>query len=110
MVEFDSLPENSRLLVLTTLELEIASEDCANVFDLARKRHQQIHDVWRDVCKKAALPRCRMPPQVMGTDLAGNRDSSVFVFADKPAKTPETPVPAGAPAHTRLASPSPPAA
>src|SRR5215218_1680372 len=107
MVEFDSLPHNSRLLILATLELEIASEDCRNIFDLARKRHQNIHDVWRDVCKKTALPRCNVPPQVMGTDFTGGANTSVFVFSDKPANAS---VFGDAPAPAKVASPATPIA
>ena len=85
MVEFDSLPQNSRLLILATLELEIASENCKSIFDLARKRFQTIDQVWRDVCKKTSLPRCTMPPRVMGNDYAGGTASNVIVYGDASA-------------------------
>jgi hypothetical protein len=106
MVEFDSLPQNSRLLILATLELEVASENCKSIYDLARKRHQTAHDVWRDVCKKTSLPRCTMPPRVTGNDFAAGAAKNVFVFADKPANASvfgDAPAPAGAPAQSKVA-------
>ncbi len=104
MVEFDSLPQNSRLLILATLELEIASENCKSIFDLARKRFQTIDQVWRDVCKKTALPRCTMPPRVMGNDCAGGPATNVFVFGDASANAS---VFGGAPAQAKAPSPAP---
>jgi hypothetical protein len=65
MVEFDSLPPTSRSLILTKLALEIVSSDCTNIFQLARKRNQHIHEVWRDICRKVAQPLCEMPTQVI---------------------------------------------
>ena len=107
MVEFDSLPQNSRLLILATLELEIASENCKSIFDLARKRFQTIDQVWRDVCKKTSLPRCTMPPRVMGNDYAGGTASNVIVYGDASANAS---VFGGAPAQAKAASPMPTAA
>lgn len=68
MVEFDSLPQQSRSLILATLGLEIASSNCRSVFELARKRHQSVADVWRDVCRKTGQPVCKMPPGVTSPD------------------------------------------
>lgn len=65
MLEFDSLPQASRSLILTKLAWEIVSADCKTIFELAQKRNQTTHEVWRDVCRKAALPLCEMPPQVI---------------------------------------------
>jgi len=101
MVEFDNLPQNTRLLILATLELEIASEDCKNIFDLARKRYQTIDQVWRDVCKKTSLPRCTMPPRVTGTDYTAGAAANVFVFGDASANVSMF---GGAPANTKVAS------
>lgn len=106
MVEFESLPPNSRLLLLATLELEIATEDCTNIFDLARKRHQTIHDVWRDVCKKTNLPRCTVPPRVMGVEPARK---DVFVFGAEPAQASAS-VFTETPANGKDASPAAPVA
>jgi len=103
MVEFDNLPQNSRLLILATLELEIASEDCKSIFDLARKRYQTIDQVWRDVCKKTSLPRCTMPPRVTGTDYTAGAAANVFVFGDTSANVSMF---GGAPANTKVASPT----
>ena len=103
MVEFDNLPQNSRLLILATLELEIASEDCKNIFDLARKRYQTIDQVWRDVCKKTSLPRCTIPPRVTGTDYTAGAAANVFVFGDTSANVS---VFGGAPANTKVANPA----
>jgi hypothetical protein len=64
MVEFDSLPQTTRSLILATLGLEIASANCRSIFDLARKRNQSVADVWRDVCRKGGQQRCTMPPRV----------------------------------------------
>jgi hypothetical protein len=68
MVEFDSLPQTSRSLMLATLALELASADCRNVFELARKRHQSVPDVWRDICRKTGQPRCTIPQGVTRPD------------------------------------------
>jgi hypothetical protein len=65
MVEFDSLPATSRSLILTKLALEIVSKNCKNILQLARKRNQSVHEVWRDVCRQAGQPLCEMPQHVM---------------------------------------------
>src|SRR5689334_4318505 len=133
MVEFESLPPKSRSLILATLGLEIASADCASIFELARKRYQTVSDVWRDVCKKTGQPRCTMPSRVLGVDyaastaepkpagspvpaaapanvapVAASANASVFVGATAAPKI-ETPAPAPAPvvAKPRAASASP---
>jgi hypothetical protein len=61
MVEFEQLPPKSRSLILATLALDIASRNCRSIFDLALRRNQSVHDVWRDICRKTSQPRCTMP-------------------------------------------------
>jgi hypothetical protein len=85
MVEFDSLPQTSRSLMLATLALELASADCRNVFELARKRHQSVADVWRDVCRKTGQPRCTIPQGVT------RPDSIATGFPPEPADAPSAP-------------------
>ncbi len=68
MVEFNSLPQTTRSLILATLGLEIASANCTSIFDLARKRNQSVSDVWRDVCRKIGQPRCTMPQRVVRSE------------------------------------------
>jgi hypothetical protein len=70
MVEFSSLPQTTRSLILATLGLEIASANCTSIFDLARKRNQSVSDVWRDVCRKTGQPRCTMPVRVVRPEYA----------------------------------------
>jgi len=97
MVEFDKLPPKSRSLILATLSLEIASAHCTSIFDLARKRHQSMDELWRDVCRKTAQPHCSMPRQVL---------HSRYTAAPPPSPAaPPTPVapPTGAPAASRPA-------
>jgi hypothetical protein len=65
MPEFDDLPHASRTLLLATLELEIAQAKCTNILDLAHKREVPIQDIWRDICRKTAQPRCTVPAPVM---------------------------------------------
>jgi hypothetical protein len=65
MVEFDSLPATSRSLILTKIALEIVSKNCTNIHQLARKRNQSVHDIWRDVCRKAGQPLCEIPQHVV---------------------------------------------
>src|SRR5262249_1538785 len=66
--EFDDLPPNSRSLIIATLGLEIASSNCKNIFDLARKRHQTVDEVWRSICRKTAQPICTIPGRVLETE------------------------------------------
>ena len=105
MVEFDNLPQNTRLLILATLELEIASEDCKNIFDLARKRYQTIDQVWRDVCKKTSLPRCTIPPRVTGTDYTAGAAANVSMFGGAPANTKVASTKVAAPVNAKVAGP-----
>jgi hypothetical protein len=64
-MQFDNLPRTSRTLLLATLELEMAQAKCTNILDLAHKRHLSIQEIWRDVCRKTAQPRCSVPAPVM---------------------------------------------
>src|SRR5687768_9416903 len=61
MLDFDQLPPRSRSLILATLALDIASSNCRNIFDLALKTNQSVHEVWRDICRRTAQPRCTLP-------------------------------------------------
>ncbi len=72
MVGFDDLPHPARSLLLATLNLEIVSADCANIFDLARKRNQSVSEVWRDICRKYGQSRCLIPPQLLETRYTGS--------------------------------------
>jgi hypothetical protein len=101
MVEFDQLPQKSRSLILATLALDIASRNCRSIFDLALRRKQTVHDVWRDVCRKTAQPRCTMPRRVLesqynGTSFAGlaaappSVASPIATSVERPAAPPAT--------------------
>ena len=65
MVEFDQLPQTNRSLILATLALDIATINCRNIFDLALRRKQTVHEVWRDICRRTAQPRCTMPKHLL---------------------------------------------
>ena len=97
MPEFDDLPHASRTLLLATLELEIAQARCTNILDLAHKREVPIQEIWRDICRKTAQPRCTVPAPVMVS-----RDQWVAsLAAERPDATVAAPVsasPAPAPA------------
>ena len=67
MSTFEDLPQTTRSLLLAKLDLEIVSENCVNIFDLARKRNQLVSDVWRDICRKSDQARCLMPAQLLET-------------------------------------------
>jgi hypothetical protein len=86
MVEFDNLPQTSRSLILTKLALEIVSADCRSILELARKRNQTIHEVWHEVCRKAALPLCEMPLHVIASSLHSPAATSVESVAAGPKK------------------------
>ncbi len=103
MVEFDQLPPTSRSLILATLALDIASINCRNIFELALRRHQTVQEVWRDVCRRTAQPRCTMPPSLL--------ESRYTATAARPTKA-ATAAPAAAsnavPAAPPTASPAAP--
>jgi hypothetical protein len=67
MINFDDLSHTKRTLILATLQLEIAEANCTNILDLARKRNQDIHDLWRELCKKTGQPHCTVPAPVLAT-------------------------------------------
>src|SRR5215813_2584282 len=96
MVEFDKLPPKSRALILVTLGLEIASAHCTSIFDLARKRHQSMDELWRDVCRKTAQPQCAMPRHVL---------ESRYTAAASPAATTAAAPAAAAATAARAAKP-----
>jgi hypothetical protein len=100
MVEFDSLPQTSRSLMLATLALELASADCRNVFELARKRHQSVADVWRDVCRKTGQPRCTIPLGVT------RPDSIATGFSPEPAAAASAPAASTSPTAPSAAASS----
>jgi hypothetical protein len=65
MIKFDDLPHTNRTLILASLQLEIAEAHCTNILDLARKRNQNVHQIWRDICRKTRQPLCTVPAPVM---------------------------------------------
>jgi hypothetical protein len=65
VVEFDELADNVQRLLYAKLALTMVSENCVNIVDLARKRNQDVDDVWRDVCRTAGQPSCTIPATVM---------------------------------------------
>jgi hypothetical protein len=65
MIEFDDLADNVQRLLYAKLSLAIVSENCVNIVDLAKKRRQDVDDVWRDVCRTAGQPVCTIPATVM---------------------------------------------
>ena len=68
MIKFDHLPPTNRALILATLDLEIAEAHCKNIFVLAHKRHQSIHKLWHDVCRKTGQPDCEIPAPLIAPD------------------------------------------
>ena len=72
MIPFDDLPRATRSLLLAKLNLEIVSANCANIFDLARKRNQPLSVIWRDVCRKAGGIHCLMPSGLIESQYAAN--------------------------------------
>ena len=64
MATLEDLPQITRRLLLAKLDLEIVSENCANIYDLARKRNQPVNDIWRDICRNSGQARCPMPAQI----------------------------------------------
>lgn len=71
--------------MLATLALELASANCKNVFELARKRHQSVSDVWRDVCRKTGQPRCTVPQGVTRPDYIATAPSHEISDATSPS-------------------------
>jgi hypothetical protein len=67
MIKFDDLPRTNRALILAKLGLAIAEANCTNIFVLAHKRHQTIHQIWRDACRQAGQPPCDVPASVLAT-------------------------------------------
>src|SRR5262245_34120549 len=91
MVDFDQLPQKTRSLLLATLALEISSNNCRSIFDLAARTKQSVQDVWRDVCRKTSQPRCTMPRLVLESQYTAGATAEA---------------PSGTPAATQAAGPT----
>lgn len=65
MTKFESLALNVQALILAKLGLEIASEECTNLPNLADKRRQDVTVVWRDICRKAGQRVCTIPTEIL---------------------------------------------
>jgi len=76
MTAFDQLPRTTRSLLMATLNLEVVSAGCANIVDLAYRRHQSVNEVWRDVCRKCGQIRCPMPPGILDTQYSAFSNDS----------------------------------
>ena len=100
MINFDDLSHTKRTLILATLQLEIAEANCTNILDLARKRNQDIHDLWRELCKKTGQPHCTVPGPVLATGDPWRETMPTAAHLDSP--------PAVAARSTTLASPEAP--
>ena len=46
MTHFEDLPTPARTLLIATLELEMAQAKCANILELANKRHLAIAELF----------------------------------------------------------------
>ena len=100
--EFDDLPANSRSLIIATLGLEIASTNCKNIFDLARKRHQTVEEVWRSICRKTAQPVCPIPHRVLETEYNATPNNATATAA--PSRASAAPVESAKPVPAKAAS------
>ncbi len=65
MTKFESLAVNVQALILAKLGLEVATEDCTNLSNLANKRGQDIATLWRDICRKAGQDVCTIPDKLL---------------------------------------------
>ena len=70
MNSFEDLAENIRVLLQIKLVMEIKSEKCQNLSDLAQKRSEDVTRVWRDICRKAGQPVCTIPAEIVVTRTA----------------------------------------
>jgi len=65
MTRFEDLGGNVRALLLAKLALEINAGGCANLHELARKRHTDPINIWRGICRTAKQPPCAMPAEAV---------------------------------------------
>jgi hypothetical protein len=76
MIDFDDLPEANRTLILATLQKEILSANCANIFDLARKNNQDIATLWRDICRRADQPNCTVSRSITSAPRGASKSAA----------------------------------
>jgi hypothetical protein len=90
MHEFDQLAPNARSLLFATLAMEMAEENCVDIRHLAAKRKQTIDEAWRDVCKRAEQPHCKVPDVISNISHPGRMPSGPSGAFANPARNTRT--------------------
>lgn len=61
MTRFEDLPANVKALLLAKLAIELKTNRCANLYELAKRRNTSITAAWRGICQLSKQPICTIP-------------------------------------------------
>lgn len=61
MNKFEELPANVRALLLARLAMELMTNRCANLYELAKRQKTDMMTAWREVCRLSKQPACTIP-------------------------------------------------
>ena len=61
MNRFEDLPVNVRALLLARLAIELKTNRCATLYELAKRQNTELAAVWRNICRLSKQPACTIP-------------------------------------------------
>lgn len=61
MNRFADLPTKVRALLLAKLVIELTTNRCASLYELAKRQNTDMMTKWRDVCRLSKQPICAIP-------------------------------------------------
>jgi hypothetical protein len=61
MNRFEDLPANVRALLLAKLAIELKTNRCSSLYELARRQKTDMPTAWRDICRRSKPPACTIP-------------------------------------------------
>jgi hypothetical protein len=61
MNRFEDQPANVRALLLARLAIELKTNRCMTLYELAKRKNADMMTVWRDVCRLSKQPACTIP-------------------------------------------------
>jgi hypothetical protein len=61
MNRFEDLPANVRALLLARLAIELKTNRCSSLYELAKRHNTDMMTAWRDVCRLSKQPACTIP-------------------------------------------------
>ena len=65
MTKFEDLPANVRVLLFAKLALELRTNRCANLYELANKQRTDMVSAWHRICRMSNQPICMVPDMGM---------------------------------------------